>query len=188
MHRTICDFLLDIIQNSLEADSSTVIVHVQQDESRCEMTVADDGCGMDPGELKAAGNPFYTREGKHSHRKVGLGIPFLAQTASMTDGIFDIQSKKDFGTSVRWVLPLDHMDTPPLGDLSGTFLSALTYPGEFELTILRSASSKGRQESYELQRSELAEALGDLESSGSLALLRKYITSQEQELHKLLNG
>ena len=188
MHRTICDFLLDIIQNSIEAGSSTVLVSVQQDESRCEMTVADDGCGMDAAELQAARDPFYTKEGKHSRRHVGLGIPFLAQADSMTDGIFDIQSEKGFGTSVRWVLPMDHMDTPPLGDLPGTFLSAFTYPGDFELTVLRSAALGGKEESYELVRSELSEALGDLVSVGSLSLLQAFITSQEQAVQELLNG
>ncbi len=186
MHRTICDFLLDIIQNSIEADSSAVIVHISQDESLFEVTAADDGCGMSEEDLKRVQDPFFSGKGKHDHRKAGLGIPFLAQTVSMTGGQFDIQSRQGTGTSVRFVLPLDHVDTPPVGDLPGTFLSALSYPGSFEMIICRSLSAGGQQDSYQLVRSELMEALGDLHLSGSLSVLREYLASQETSMKELL--
>ncbi len=188
MHRTICDFLLDIIQNSIEADASGIVVEVIQSESLFEATVGDDGCGMSEEELKRAQDPFYSKQGKHDHRKAGLGIPFLMQTASMTGGQVDIQSQQGIGTSVRLVLPVDHIDTPPVGDMVGTFTAALSYPGSFGMVIKRSAAASAGEDSYVLDRIQLQETLGELETGVSLNLLRRYIASQEASVQELLNS
>lgn len=188
MHRTICDFLMDMVQNSFEAGSSVVIVHISQNDSQFEITAADDGCGMDEQELAQAQDPFYSGKGKHDHRKVGLGIPFLAQTASMTGGSFEIKSVKGMGTSVTCTLMLEHVDTPPVGDLASTFRALLSYPGDCELVIHRSLDADGTQHGYQLVRSELRQVLGDLHSSDSLNLLKDYIVSQELSLQQQDRG
>jgi signal transduction histidine kinase len=83
MHRTVCDFALDLVQNSIEASSSLIILDVEQTPERITFYLSDNGVGMDEEELEAARDPFYTGGSKHTARKVGLGIPFLAQAVEL---------------------------------------------------------------------------------------------------------
>ncbi|MCF7953454.1 MAG: ATP-binding protein [Spirochaetales bacterium] len=182
MHSSIGDFLLDIIQNSLEADASAVIVTLEETDTQLTVSVADNGCGMTEKELEDAQNPFYSEAGKHDHRKAGLGIPFLAQTVSMVEGKFEIKSQKGLGTSILFSFPLDHIDTPPMGELTSVFLSAFTFSGDYEFVIHRKLSTEKGSDEYHISRTELAEALGDCSSSGAQALLRKFLISQEEAL------
>ena len=178
MHFSICDFITDIVQNALEADSRFTKVDVLQNEESLTVCVADTGKGMTEEQLKKAQDPFTTDGKKHPDRKVGLGIPFLMQALAQTEGDFSISSKPSEGTTVSFRFNLSHLDTPPLGSLTETFRQILTFPGDYELAINRSYN----QESYEIVRSELAEALGDLSTVGSLNLLKTYLESQEESL------
>jgi hypothetical protein len=205
MHRTICDFALDLVQNSIEASSSLIVLDVIETEEHITFFLSDNGVGMEPEELEAARDPFYTSGTKHATRKVGLGIPFLVQAVEMAGGQFDISSEKGRGTSATFTFRLDNIDTPPLGNLAETFFAALTYPGDFELVIHRKYGQRevpaagtgtaGRIDaggsgsggkaaaggfSYTLERAKLREAAGNFEEIGSLKLLRRYIRSQEE--------
>ena len=75
--------------------------------------------------------------------------------------------------------PADNVDTPPLGDMPGLFLSLLCLPGDYEMVVERKKLGSGGFE-YRLVRSELSEAVGGLEFASSLGLLREYIVSQEE--------
>ncbi len=85
MHYTLCDYILDIVQNAIEAGSSDTELTIHETPSSLLVTVADTGRGMDAGELEKAKDPFYTDGKKHPGRRVGLGLPFLIQ-ASVADG------------------------------------------------------------------------------------------------------
>ncbi len=185
MHDSICDFLLDIIQNSLEADASEVTVFVEDTDRQFACTVIDDGKGMSESELNRIRDPFYTDGRKHVRRKIGLGIPFLEQAVHMTEGVFTVSSAPGKGTSIYFSFPSDHIDTPPVGDLPSTFLAAFTYPGDYEMHITYSVCRGSMQDGYELHRSELIEILGDLQMSQSLILLRDYIVSQDASLESI---
>ncbi len=181
MHRTIGDFVLDMLHNSIEASSSLIILDVSETAESFSFTLSDNGCGMDEAELQAARDPFYSNGTKHKKRRVGLGIPFLAQAAELAGGSFDVDSRKDMGTSIECSFPSNHIDTPPLGNLADTFFAALTYPGDFELAIHRKIVSDGKtDESYSLRRSELMETVGSFDTVASLKLLRIYLRNQEE--------
>ncbi len=182
MHANICDYLLDAVQNSIEAGAASVKVDLQETEDMLEVTVHDNGCGMSPEALEAAKDPFTTSPGKHDHRKVGLGIPFMLQHAETTGGMCDITSVPQEGTTIRCTFPLDHVDTPPVGDVVSTWVSALNYPGPHEMEICRSLSTGEAHGCYRILRSELSEAAGGLEDAGALALVHAYIASLEASL------
>jgi hypothetical protein len=183
MHRSISDFVLDMLHNSIEASSSLIILDVSESAETFSFILSDNGCGMDEAELKAVRDPFYSNGTKHKRRRVGLGIPFLAQAAELAGGSFDVASQKDMGTSIESSFPFDHIDTPPRGNLVDTFFAALTYPGEFELVIHRKRSGPGgAEESYCLRRSELMEAAGTFDTVASLRLLRTFLRDQEEAL------
>ena len=176
MHFSITDFLADIVENSINAGSQFTQVSVIQDEGNITMMVVDTGKGMTEEELSRARDPFTTDGKKHPGRKVGLGIPFLVQATAMTNGDFDIHSCPGKGTTVSFRFDLQHLDTPPLGNLSETFRQILTMPGNYEMIIDRTKD----KDSYHVSRSEMIETLGEIESAGSQNLLSTYLESLEE--------
>lgn len=180
MHRTICDFALDLVQNSIEAHSTLIMLDFFETEEDLTVFVADNGSGMGPEQLEKVRDPFFTDGIKHSKRDVGLGLAFLAQAIEMSGGEFDIDSREGQGTSVKFRFDKTNIDTPPVGNGAHTFFAALTYPGEYEMVINRKFKNSAVVYSYSLTRSELSEAVGGLDTSGSLRLLRTYLRSQEE--------
>jgi hypothetical protein len=184
MHRTICDFALDLVQNSIEAQATLVMFDFFETENDLTVFVADNGSGMSSDQLKKARDPFYTDGTKHSKRDVGLGLAFLTQAIEQSGGEFEIDSREGQGTSVKFQFDKTNIDTPPVGSTANTFLAALTYPGEHEMLISRKLNNGAVIYSYSLTRSELSEAVGGFETSGSLRLLRTYLRSQEGSLEE----
>ncbi|MBN2658197.1 MAG: sensor histidine kinase [Spirochaetales bacterium] len=173
---------MDLIQNSVEAGSSLIQLNMKQSADSLDVSIRDNGCGMTDDELKRATDPFYSDGVKHKHRKVGLGLPFLIQTVTMTDGRFDIRSEKGRGTEIDIRFNPVHIDTPPLGDPVALLYQVMCFQGDYDLTAVRSLSKGTEEQSYQVNRKEMLDVLGDLESAASLGLLRDYINSQEEDL------
>ncbi len=178
MHASVCDTIADLVQNAIEAGASRVELEVYTGPDTVKVRVADNGKGMDQAKLAKAVDPFYSEAGKHDHRRVGLGLPLLYQTAEAVNGSVDIQSAPGKGTTVGFVFDARHLDTPPLGDLPATVLGLMTFSGAYDLVLTRRTPT----DSYALSRSELIETLGDLETAGNLILARDYLKAQEAEL------
>ena len=189
MHFTLTDLVTDITQNGAESGASLLELHVSETvdssgKGEFRFTVKDNGKGMTGEELKRAQDPFVTDGIKHPHRKVGLGLPFLIQTAESSGGGWEMDSEKGTGTTVSAWFDLANVDTPPLGDIPGMFRTVLLFegPGDIVLKRLKEASPgglEGRIE-YEVRKTELADALGGLEDTQSLILMDQYLRSLEE--------
>jgi len=116
--------LLDIAENSVAAKAQNITISVNEDHhaDRLQMSVIDDGCGMDEATVARVIDPFFT---SRTTRKVGLGLPFLKQAAESCNGNMQITSTPGKGTQVKVEFQYSHIDRMPLGDLAGTFLSLL---------------------------------------------------------------
>ena len=183
MHYTLSDMILDLVQNSIEAKAEKITLDLIRSGDFLTVRLADNGCGMTEGQLSKAKDPFFTDGIKHSHRKVGLGIPFLIQTVEQADGRFEIHSEKNMGTSLDIRFNLGNVDTPPEGDWPGLFMQAFCFEGDYELIIKRMLVGENKREvAYTLSRAELQDVLGDFSDSGAMILLRDYLQSQEDEL------
>jgi hypothetical protein len=189
VHYALCDYVLDVVQNAVEAGSRAVRIEFEESGEAIRVAVSDDGRGMAEAERARALDPFYSDGTKHARRKLGLGLPFLAQAVAQAGGEWSLESEKGRGTRVVFRFPKGSVDCPPTGDVPGLFLSALCFPGGHEMFIRRvrplsgaggAGTGEGSSE-YELARSELSEAVGGLERASSLALLREYLESQEEE-------
>ena len=178
MHATVCDIIADLVQNSIEAGASQVTLEVSTDPERIGVCIVDNGKGMDEITLKRAMEPFYSEAGKHDHRRVGLGLPLLIQTAEVAGGAVTIQSKPGRGTTVRFHFDAKHWDTPPMGNLAQTVLGLMTFGNKTNLIFTR----KTQADSYEVSRNDLVDALGNLEEAGALILAKEYLESQESNL------
>ena len=181
MHATICDMITDLVQNSIEARSTEITLEVEETKTNLKIEIADNGKGMSTAMLEKAKDPFYTNGQKHKHRKVGLGLPFLFQTAEMTDGKAAIQSKENKGTTVSFSLDPEHVDLPMFGNFSTAVVALMNYGFDGDLNIKRSVNNR----SYSIHKNELVEALGNLNELDSLTLLKQFITSQEEYLKVL---
>ena len=116
--------ILDITYNSIKAKADKIEITVSERESLnlVEITIRDNGCGMDEEFLNRVTDPFVTTR---TTRKVGLGIPLFKQSAEDADGTFSIQSKVGEGTQVYASFRLDHLDRAPIGDMSSTLTSLI---------------------------------------------------------------
>lgn len=180
MHATLCDLMTDIVQNAVEADATEIELIFREGAEWIEFEVRDNGKGMNRETQAKAKDPFYSDGQKHAHRRVGLGLPFLFQTAEAAGGQAAMESQEGTGTVIRFRAEAQHMDLPPLGDFAGTAVMLLSLMQNGEIKITRAVNT----DSYTLSRRELEEALGGLDDAGSLLLLREYVVSQETDLRK----
>jgi len=197
MHFTLTDLVTDIAQNGIESGADLVELYVSETagsvaKREFRFTVKDNGKGMSSEEQLLARDPFVSDGIKHPNRKVGLGIPFLIQTAETSGGGWKMESSKKTenpagvsGTEISAWFDLENVDTPPVGDIPGMFRTILLFDGPAELVIHRvreplPEESAGRIE-YEVRKTELAEALGNLEDTQSLILLDQYLRSLEEQ-------
>ncbi|MDR1420272.1 MAG: ATP-binding protein [Treponema sp.] len=184
MHFTLSDLVTDIVQNAAESGAAQVELDISETgggKREFRFLVRDNGRGMDQDEIRHAVDPFVTDGKKHPRRRVGLGIPFLIQTAQQSGGGWDVKSEKGRGTEIGAWFDLDNVDTPPAGDLPGMFRIILMFEGPGECVIHRTRAGLGADLDYEVRKTELAEALGNLEDTGSLVLLDKYLRSLEED-------
>lgn len=182
MHRYISDFILDITQNSFEANSSLVKLYLIEDSRYLKVIIKDNGKGMSKDVLNKVLDPYFTDGIKHKERKVGLGLPFLVQSVSESGGSFKIDSEPNKGTTVVCSFDLCNIDTPPIGDISSTFLTLFCDPKSIELIIKREIKTTKGCGYYEYSKTELLDILGDFSNISSLSLLRDFLKSQEEDL------
>ena len=184
MHAEIADFLVDCLQNSVEAKAAKVILnYTEYVGDRIEVEIIDNGCGMTPAILKKIQDPFFTDGTKHLKRKVGLGIPFLMQAVSLSGGQFHVESEVGKGTKFTFSFDLKNIDTPPQGDLSAAALQTMMFDGDFEFEFNRRRIADGQEKGYTVLRTELIDALGgDLSDASSIKLAKDFLRSQEEDL------
>ena len=178
MHASIADILADTAQNAIEAGARHIRVELTEDGTMIRVTIRDDGKGMDEATQRRAFDPFYTEPGKHDGRKVGLGLPILKQVAEATGGSVSLVSAPGKGTTLSYSFAAGNVDLPPMGDIADMALGLFNYPGDFELEF---SHRKGSEE-YSISRSELAEAVGGLESVEGLSLAGEFLAGQEEAL------
>jgi anti-sigma regulatory factor (Ser/Thr protein kinase) len=121
--------ILDVAENSVTAGASVVEITVEEipEENRLSLSITDDGRGMDEATLQAALDPFMTT--KKKAKSVGLGLPFLAESAQIAGGYLKVESIPGAGTRVTATMEYDNIDRRPLGNLADTIVTLVVgYP------------------------------------------------------------
>ena len=111
--------ILDIVENSIRAGASKIKILILEDikANLLLLEICDNGKGMDEEMVKRACDPFYTTK---SVRRVGLGLPLLAQTARECGGDLEIETGQGKGSTVTARFQHDHIDRKPMGDIEKT--------------------------------------------------------------------
>ena len=136
--------ILDLMQNSIRAQAKTVSLSVSLDEEgMLTLVIEDDGTGMSEELLSRVMSPFATTR---TTRKVGLGIPMMAENCRLAGGDLSIESTLGKGTKLTATLDTRSIDCLPLGDLPGTVVTLVTMNPDKPEFILRCRSPKGEME------------------------------------------
>lgn len=110
--------ILDIVQNSIVAESSLIEISVEEDNTndKLRLRIIDNGKGMSSEMLNSVTDPYTTTR---TTRKVGMGIPLLRLNAERTGGCLTIFSELSKGTTIAAEFNSAHIDCIPLGDTAG---------------------------------------------------------------------
>jgi hypothetical protein len=133
--------ILDIVENSLGASATRIKILIAEDTERglLSLEISDNGKGMDAETQRKALDPFYTTR---TTRRVGLGLPLLAQAAREAGGHFELDSQPGRGTTVKAVFQLSHPDCKPLGDIAATLETILSGRPDLDLQFEYKRDSK----------------------------------------------
>jgi len=133
--------ILDIMENSVAASASRIELIIAEDtrSDSLSMEIRDNGKGMDAEARSKALDPFYTTR---TTRRVGLGLPLLAQAAEESGGTFELVSEPGRGTTVKATFQLSHPDLKPFGDIAETLRTILAGRPELDLRFEYKRDSK----------------------------------------------
>jgi anti-sigma regulatory factor (Ser/Thr protein kinase) len=124
--------ILDVVENSIAASANRVKILIAEDTAgdTLLLEITDNGQGMDAETREKALDPFST---SRSTRRVGLGLPLLAQAARESGGRLEIASEPGRGTTVKATFRMSHPDCKPLGDVAETLRTILAGRPELDL-------------------------------------------------------
>ena len=175
--------MLDLAENSVRAGAKLVEIRLTVDEHKLiTLTIRDDGCGMSPELLQRVMSPFGTTR---TTRKVGLGIPLMAQNARLTGGDIAVQSEEGKGTVFTATLHGDSIDCLPLGDVAATFVSLISANPEKPDFRLECASPRGEME---FDTREVRQALGGDVALNEPEIISWMLEGIREELQPIFGG
>ncbi len=116
--------ILDIAENATKAGATLIEIDVSENISKdlLQISITDNGRGMDAEMLEGATDPFVTTR---TTRRVGLGLPLLEQAAKETGGNLLITSHPGKGTEVVATFQKSHIDRRPVGDMGATLTTLI---------------------------------------------------------------
>ena len=173
--------ILDVAENSVKAKASLIEISVEVNTAADTLTVIikDDGCGMNAEQLSKVTDPFYTTR---TTRKVGLGVPFFKLAALQSGGSFDITSKEGQGTTVTAVFGLTNIDRMPLGDMTSTIHTLVTFNEKNDFLYKYSIDDR----TFKLDTREFREILGGVSFTEPdvSAYIKEYLAENEKEVNQ----
>ncbi|WP_232468296.1 ATP-binding protein [Alkalitalea saponilacus] len=149
--------MMDIARNSVRAGAKVVEISLnfQSIDNSMELSISDDGCGMDQETVNKVTDPFVSTR---ITRKVGLGLPFLKMNAEQTGGSISIDSEPGRGTRVKAGFLRGHIDCIPLGDIPGTVALLICGTPDVDFIIHITQDEKR----FNLNSKEVKDELGDV--------------------------
>lgn len=116
--------VLDIAENSTRAGATEVDIMVEEDSEKDILlfSVKDNGSGMSEDFVAKVTDPFTTTR---TTRRVGMGLPFLRQSAELCGGGLVIDSHLGEGTTITATFSLSSVDRPPIGDMPTTVMTLI---------------------------------------------------------------
>ncbi|MEW6214860.1 MAG: ATP-binding protein [Nitrospirota bacterium] len=164
--------ILDIAENSIAAGANRIEIRILEDTKKdiFSIEIKDNGKGLSKEALKMVTDPFYTTR---RTRRVGLGLPFLSQSAKEAGGDIYITSEEGVGTVVYAHFEHSHIDRRPLGNIVETLVVLIA--GNPEIDFLY--EHRRNVNTYSIDAKELRSELGGmpLNSAEVIEIIKKDI-------------
>ena len=146
--------VLDIAENSVMAEATEVRIGIIEDKfaDRLSFSVEDNGRGMTKEFMSKVTDPFTTTR---TTRRVGMGLPFLKQSAELCGGGLEIVSEPGKGTKTTASFIMSSIDRPPLGDIPASLMALIMGSPEIRW-IYRHRTDNGE---FVLDTDEIIDAL-----------------------------
>ncbi|HPC22778.1 MAG: ATP-binding protein [Phycisphaerae bacterium] len=167
--------ILDLVENSIRANSSVIEVTVAADQTadRLRIQIDDNGPGLKVTPQQAL-DPFYTTK---SGKRTGLGLSLFKAAAERAGGRLTLERSDLGGLRVLAEMGLRHVDRSPLGDLATSLGSVVCANPHIDFHFR--ISHDGHETC--IRTWELAHELG-LPPDDSIALARRVIETIRTEL------
>lgn len=171
--------ILDLAQNSINADSHLIEINIEILKDIMHISIKDDGKGMSREHLLEASDPFFTTR---KTRKVGLGIAFFKQASELSGGSFNISSKKNVGTEINATFELNHIDCLPIGNISSTIHLLIVSNDNIDFLYTYSFNNK----SFKLDTREVRRLLEGipLYSPEVSLFIKNYLNENKEEVDR----
>jgi len=159
--------ILDIAENGIMAGATLIEIDISEDVGRdlLQITIKDNGYGMDEETLRGATDPFVT---SRSTRRVGMGLPLLKQAAEETGGGLRITSELGKGTEVVATFKESHIDRRPLGDMGATLTALIMRAPDLDVVY----RSNLRQQEVAVDTRSMRKELGNAMRIDDPAVIR----------------
>ncbi len=176
--KEIVDHIIDIVNNSISAGAHNIIIDIHESITNdyLQISIIDDGIGIDDDTLKKITDPFFTTK---KDKKVGLGISLLKYHAELAGGSFYIKSELNKGTEIKATFQLSHIDRQPIGDIAGTIILLITSHTNINF-IYNHQTDFGN---FTLDTKEIKDIINDIITNNVMRIsLKEYI---EENLKKI---
>ena len=173
--------ILDIVQNSISAGATLIIITVEEDidGDTLLISIQDNGKGMTCEQVAKLSDPFFT---SRTTRKVGMGIPLFKQSAEQSGGKIEVSSEVGKGTKVEATFGYSNIDRPPLGDVSNAVMLLVSSNPTLDFIF----KYKYNKEEYIFDTKEIKEVLGGLplNNPSVIKYLNEMLTENVDSLKK----
>lgn len=175
-------YILDLVQNSIEAGASLVKIEIVEDlkEDIFTITIEDNGIGIPKEVIDKVTDPFYTTR---KTRKVGLGLSLAKQLAMDCEGSFTIE-RLERGTKIVLKMKHSHIDRPPLGNITETLLALISGAPDVDFTFCY----RNNQNEFTFDTRSIREVLGHDIPLNTLSVLNFIRSQLESGLSNLTGG
>ena len=172
--------ILDVAENSIGAGATLIKITISVDTPKdlFSVEIEDNGKGIPEDIRLKVLDPFVTTR---TTRRVGLGLPLLAQAARETGGDITVKDVNTSGTIVAATFRQSHIDMKPLGDIAGSMVVLIA--GNPQVDFLFTYKKTGR--TFSLDTREIKKELDGvpITSPPVLSFLRNYLSTSLQDIN-----
>jgi hypothetical protein len=172
--------ILDVAENSICADATLVTISISEDTAKdlFSVEIEDNGRGIPEDMRSRVLDPFCTTR---TTRKVGLGLPLLAQAARETGGDISVRPGSTCGTIVTATFKKSHIDMKPLGNIAETLVVLIAGNPQADFLFTYNKNNN----SFSLDTRRVKEELEGvpINSSPVLSFLRDYLEASLRDIN-----
>jgi signal transduction histidine kinase len=103
---------INLIGNAIKytPEKGTITIYAEELYESFEITIKDNGIGMDKEQQKLIFNKYYQSQGNTQKKGIGMGLAIVKEIVDLSGGTIAVESKPEAGTTVKVSLPNQEID------------------------------------------------------------------------------